>query len=143
MVTIQTQSKKYLPIADQSNIKKNSTVPHASEVLTARFSEPPVFDPSDHRSHRKHEWMIDAINKTEKVKFLASGTGRTLAQAAIKFCLVQPSISSVLPNITNLEDLKEYSDSSEVPDLETEELDRLNDLWHNNFSIKDNNIPVA
>lgn len=139
----QKPAMDFFPIAEEREIGLISRVPHASEVLTARFSEPPVFDPSDHRSHRKHEWMIDAINKMEKVKFLASGTGRTLAQAAIKFCLAQPSISSVLPNITNLEELKEYSDSSEVIDLDTEELDRLNDLWQNNFNIKENNIPAT
>ena len=45
----------------------------------------------------------------EQVKFLAGEeTGRTLAQAAIKFALYQPTIVSVLPNFTNLDELQHY-----------------------------------
>ena len=108
-------------------------MPHASEVLTGRYSQPPDFDPGDHRSHRRHEWMTQALKKADQVKFLAEERGRTLSQAAIKFCLAQGTIVCVLPNITNMEELEEYTSAPDVPDLTQEECEQLDDLWENGF----------
>jgi aryl-alcohol dehydrogenase-like predicted oxidoreductase len=35
----------------------------------------------------------------ERFRFLAEGTGRTRAQAALKFCLAHPAVSVVIPGI--------------------------------------------
>ena len=133
----QEPARRFFPIAEEEHVGLLSRVPHASEVLTGRFTEPPAFDASDHRAHRRHEWMTQALQKAEQVKFLAEETGRTLSQAAIKFCLAQPSIASVLPNITNIEELREYASAPEAPDVEREELDQLDDLWENGFYLEE------
>ena len=125
----QDPARDFFPIAEEENVGLISRVPHASEVLTGRFTEPPTFDESDHRAHRKAEWMREALQKAAKVQFLAGeNTGRSMSQAAIKFALAKPSIISVLPNFTNLDDLHEYTSASEAPDLTTEEQSRLDDL---------------
>ena len=115
-----------------------SRVPHASEALTGRYTEAPTFDESDHRSHRRTEWLREALRKVEQVKFLAGEeTGRTLAQAAIKFALYQPTIVSVLPNFTNLEELEHYTDAVDTPDLTEGEQSILDDLWANDFYLEE------
>ena len=115
-----------------------SRVPHASEVLTGRFTEPPEFDESDHRASRKAEWMTQALRKAAKVQFLAGeNAGRSMSQAAIKFALAKPVIISVLPNFTNMDELREYTSASEAPDLTTEENNRLDDLWNNSFDLEE------
>ena len=74
----------------------------------------------------------------EQVKFLAGEeTGRTLAQAAIKFALYQPTIVSVLPNFTNLEELEHYTDAVDTPDLTEGEQSILDDLWANDFYLEE------
>ena len=113
-----------------------SRVPHASEALTGRYTEVPEFDESDHRSHRRIEWLREALRKVEQVQFLAGEeTGRTLAQAAIKFALYQPAIASVLPNFTNLDELRHYTEAVDVPDITDAEQALLDDLWEFNFDL--------
>ena len=133
----QEPARRFFPIAEDQQVGLISRVPHASEVLTGRFSEPPAFDPGDHRAHRRHEWMTQALKKSEQVKFLAEETSRSLAQAAIKFCLAQGTIVSVLPNITNVDELTEYASATETPALTTEETEQLDDLWENDFYLEE------
>ena len=133
----QEPARRFFPIAEEEQVGLISRVPHASEVLTGRYSQPPTFDPGDHRTHRRQEWMAQALKKADQVKFLAEETGRTLAQSAIKFCLAQGNIISVLPNITNLEELTEYASAPETPDLTREECEQLDDLWENGFYLEE------
>ena len=134
----QEPARDFFPIAKEEQIGLLSRVPHASEVLTGRFTEPPSFDESDHRANRKAEWMKQALAKVERVKFLAGDdVGRSMSQAAIKFCLAQPSIVSVLPNFTTMDELGEYTAATEAPDLNEDELRRLDDLWLNGFDLED------
>jgi aryl-alcohol dehydrogenase-like predicted oxidoreductase len=78
------------------------------------------------------------LAKAARVTFLAGeDVGRTMSQAAIKFCLAQPSIVSVLPNFTNLDELREYTAAPETPDLTEEEQSRLDDLWQHGFDLED------
>ena len=133
----QDPARSFFPIAEEGDgTGLISRVPHASEVLTGRFTEPPEFDPSDHRAHRKHEWMTEALRKAREVYFLGEDTGRTMAQAAIKFCLAQGTIMTVLPNITSMEDLEEYAAAPETPDLTEEESRFIDDLWENEFYLE-------
>ena len=68
---------------------------------------------------------------------LAQDETRTMAQSAIKFCLAQPAIVSVLPNLTNLEELREYTQATETPDLTQEERSLVDDLWENGFYLEE------
>ena len=133
----QEPARRFFPIAEDEEIGLISRVPHASEVLTNKYDQPPEFDPSDHRAHRKKEWLDQALKKANMVKFLAEDTGRTLAQSAIKFCLAQPSIVSILPNITGMEELTEYTLTSETPALSSEELEKLDELWQEGFYLEE------
>lgn len=132
----QEPARRFFPIARDENVGLISRVPHASEVLTGRYSQIPSFEPGDHRAHRKQEWLTQALKKVEQVTFLAEDTGRTLAQAAIKFCLAQSSIVCVLPNLTNVDELVEYSSALDTPDLTEDESDRLDELWEEGFYLE-------
>ena len=133
----QEPARRFFPIAEEKGVGLISRVPHASEVLTGRYVQPPSFDASDHRSHRRQEWLAQALKKADLVTFLAEETDRSMAQAAIKFCLAQGTITCVLPNITNMEELAEYAASPETPDLMPEERERIDDLWENAFYLED------
>ena len=135
----QEPARDFFPIAQDEQVGLISRVPHASDVLTGKYIEPPTFKEGDHRSHRRQEWLLEALKKAEQVKFLGDeeNTGRTMSQAAIKFCLDQPTIVSVLPNFTNMEELREYTSAPETPDLTGQERTRLEDLWQNSFDLED------
>ena len=133
----QDPAREFFPTAQDCEVGLISRVPHASEVLTGRYIQPPTFEEGDHRSLRRYEWMTEALKKLETVKVLELDDARTMAQAAIKFCLAQPTIVSVLPNLTNLEELREYTKATETPDLTQEESSLVDDLWENGFYLEE------
>ena len=75
-----------------------------------------------------------SMKKVEAVDFLyGEGTGRTIGQAAIQFVLARPVISSVLPNMLNEEQLREFCEASDAPPLNDDEQTRLEELYPSVF----------
>ncbi|MBI4203239.1 MAG: aldo/keto reductase [Chloroflexi bacterium] len=129
--------RAFFPVAQETRAGLLARVPHASEILTDKFVEIPTFEPGDHRALRRAQWLRQAMEKRKHLLFLAQGTGRTLAQAAIKFCMAQPTIAAVLPNITSEADLKEYTAASDAPDLTADELARTQELLEHNYYLEE------
>ena len=120
----QQPARYFFPTAHENQTGLLARVPHASEILTDEFTDQMKveFDPSDHRAHRKQEWLDLAFRKREHIVFVAQETGRTLAQAAIQFCLSEPNIAAVLPNIVRQDQLDEFIEGTEVPPLTSDEV---------------------
>ncbi len=110
-------------------------VPHSSGILEGKFTKETTFGPGDHRSFRTKEWLMEGLQKIEKLKFLTDGTGRTLAQAALKFILAEPVMMSALPNIYNDEQLEEFSAAPDCPDLTADERVEIARLAAENFGV--------
>ena len=132
----QQPARYFFPTAHENQTGLLARVPHASEILTDEFTEQMKveFDPSDHRAHRKQEWLDLAFRKRERILFVAQETGRTLAQAAIQFCLSEPNIAAVLPNIVRQDQLDEFTAGTEVPALTSDEVTELNRLYDEEFA---------
>ena len=81
-------------------------VPDASGVLTGKVNEKTVFEKNDHRSSRKREWIVEAIQKVEKMKPIGLINGWNIAQLAIKFILSQKEVSVVLPTVIDMDELE-------------------------------------
>lgn len=80
-------------------------------------------------------WQVDGLKKVRQLSFLTEGAGRTLAQAALKFILAEPSIASVLPNIYNEQALSEFVAASDCPDVTLEEYAHVQQLYADNFGL--------
>ena len=134
----QDPAKHFMRLAEENEVGLLSRVPHASNTLTGEFDDGlPTFDADDHRAHRKNEWLEEAMRKVARVRFLVQEDTRTMAQSAIQFVLKQPSIISVLPNFTNLLELKEYTSALETPEISDEEQAKLDELWEHGFDISE------
>ena len=132
----QDPAKGFMKLAEEHEVGLLSRVPHASNTLTGEFDHGlPIFDADDHRAHRKNEWLEEAMRKVDHVRFLVQEDTRTMAQSAIQFVLKQPTIVSVLPNFTNLAELKEYTSALDTPELTDEEQAKLDELWDHGFDI--------
>lgn len=125
----QDPARQLFPTARERQTGLMVRVPHASGLLDGGFRPDQGFDKRDHRSHRKSQWMAEGMNALPAIQFLAEGTGRTLAQAAIQFCLSEPAASTVLPNITQADQLREFVQASEIPPLTTGERERIRSWW--------------
>ena len=133
----QEPAKDFFPIARENEIGLLSRVPHASNTLTGEFIEIPNFDENDHRAHRRAEWLREAIQKVDRVRFLELEEARSMAQSAIQFVLKKPEIVSVLPNFTKKAELNEYTAAVDTPGLTDEEQAQLDELWENAFYLVD------
>ncbi len=108
-------------------------VPHSSGMLEGRYTADTVFPPNDHRNHRPRSWLLNGVKKVEQLRFLERGGERTLGQAAILWLLADDRVASVLPNIYDAEQLREFAAAAEKPPLSEAEREYVNDLVAANF----------
>ena len=134
----QDPAKRFIELANEHQIGLLSRVPHASNTLTGEFDHGlPTFNADDHRAHRKNEWLVEAMRKVDHVRFLAQEDSRSMAQAAIQFVLKPKAIVSVLPNLTNMAELKEYTSAVDTPGITDEEQAKIDELWEHDFDLSE------
>jgi len=109
-------------------------VPHSSGMLEGKYTKDTVFPPTDHRSHRPRQWLINGVQKVEALRFLEQ-PGRTLGQAAIQWLLAEPRVGTVLPNIYDAEQLREFAAAPDAPPLTDAERARIAELRATNFGV--------
>jgi aryl-alcohol dehydrogenase-like predicted oxidoreductase len=109
-------------------------VPHSSGMLEGRYTAETVFPPTDHRSHRPRSWLLNGVKKVETLRFLEE-PGRTLGQAALQWLLAEPRVVTVLPNIYDRDQLREFAAAPDTPPLSAAEMARVADLAATNFGV--------
>ena len=134
----QDPAKQFIKLAQENGVGLLSRVPHASNTLTGEFDHGlPVFDTDDHRAHRKNEWLTEAMRKVDRIRFLVQEDTRSLSQSAIQFVMKQTPIISVLPNITNMDELNEYVSAVDTPEITDEEQSKIEELWAHDFDLSE------
>ena len=111
----------------------NVRVTHASGMLEGKYTADTVFPENDHRRHRPRSWLVNGVEKVKTLDFLAREM--TLGQAALKWLLAEPRVVTTLPNIYDDEQLAEFAESSDKPDLDAEQLARVAELDETNFGV--------
>ena len=111
-------------------------VTHSSGMLEGKYTAETTFPPGDHRSHRPRSWLLNGVQKVEKLRFLENSE-RTLGQAALQWLLADDRVSSTLPNIYNEEQLVEFAKAPESPRLTSDEMARAEALYSQNFGIEE------
>ncbi len=111
-------------------------VPHSSGMLEGKYTAETVFPANDHRNHRPRSWLLNGVKKVEQLRFLERNGERTLGQAAILWLLADDRVASVLPNIYDAEQLKEFAGASDKPVLSAEERDHAAELVAGNFGME-------
>jgi len=113
----------------------NIRVTHASGMLEGKYTEDTVFPANDHRRHRPRSWLTNGLKKVGTLDFLT--TEMTLGQAALKWLLAEPGVVSVLPNIYDQEQLREFAAASDMPDLSAAQMERVSELGERNFGVEE------
>ncbi len=132
----QDPGRDLIEAARETNTSLVVRVPHSSGMLEGKYDENTTFGPNDHRRHRPKEWLTTGLKKVESLSFLTESGERTLGQAALKFVLASPEVASTLPNIYDEEQIEEFAATSETPDLSSEELSRVAELYEDNFGLE-------
>jgi aryl-alcohol dehydrogenase-like predicted oxidoreductase len=132
----QDPGRTLLDAASKYDVGIMVRVPDASGVLTGKVNEKTIFDKNDHRGNRKKEWIIEAIQKIEKLKPIANSKGWNMSQLAIKFILSQKEISVVLPTVIDIKEIEMFVDMSDGKYLNKNDLAQVIDLYNNNFYVQ-------
>ncbi len=136
----QDPGRDLMAAAAERGVGVIARVPTSSGLLDDNLTLETTFGPGDHRRHRPREWLVEGLQKIDRIRFLCGPqTGRTMAQAALRYILAQPQMTVAIPTITNQAELHEYAGAAEVPDLTEDELARVAELYERNFEV----APVA
>lgn len=122
----QRPQEKLLPAAKKSNVGIIVRVPFEEGLLTGNFGPTAQIDPNDWRS----KWLTQerreqAAARVEALKKFLTPTTPTLASLALKFCLSNPAVSTVIPGMrktTHVKSNTAASDGKPLPEAQLNEL---------------------
>jgi len=132
----QEPGSDFLAAAQSTGAGIMARVPTSSGLLEDKYTLDTEFGPGDHRRHRPRQWLVDGLKKIDQLRFLVIEGERTMTQAALKFILAQPGMSTVIPTIGTLAELEEFAETAQAPDLTEDELARVQDLYTRNFDVE-------
>jgi aryl-alcohol dehydrogenase-like predicted oxidoreductase len=135
----QDPARDFMQAAERRNVGIMVRVPDASGLLTGKVNTDTKFDKNDHRSFRKQEFIIEAMQKIENMRPLASSKGWNITELAIKFILSQEQISVILPTMTSIEEIELFTSLSDGKYLNSTEIARMEEMYEKNFYVE----PVA
>jgi aryl-alcohol dehydrogenase-like predicted oxidoreductase len=132
----QDPGRDLIAAAAERGIGVMARVPTSSGLLDDNLTLDTSFPEGDHRRHRPREWLVEGLQKIERVRFLCeNGGGRTMAEAALRFIL-DSGVTTVIPTITSDAELEEYAGAADVPALSDDELARVGELYERNFDVE-------
>jgi aryl-alcohol dehydrogenase-like predicted oxidoreductase len=130
----QTPEAKMFPLAEKLNIGILARVPLDEGALSGRFSEDTTFPPGDFR-----EWYFRGDRKKQVVKRVDAlkrdlKDGASLAAVALRFCLSNPAVSSVIPGMRTQRHVESNVALSDAGVLAADTLAVLKrHAWNRNF----------
>ena len=115
--------KAGLRFAVEENLGTLIRVPLAQGALTGKyFDSLSRLDTQDRRHERFDNPRIhSALRKLSELSFLVAGGKRTMVQAALRFVLDTPGVTSVIPGAKHRAQLEENAGADRVPPLTADE----------------------
>jgi aryl-alcohol dehydrogenase-like predicted oxidoreductase len=114
-----------LPMALKHNIGIIARVPLASGFLSGKFGPDTSFAPNDHRAKTySPEKVRQMVAQVQRLGFLIDGKTKTLAQAALQYCLANPAVSVVIPGAKTPEQARANAAASDGVLLTADEVAR-------------------
>ncbi|MCL9816798.1 aldo/keto reductase [Natronocalculus amylovorans] len=110
-------------------------VPHSSGLLNEQVRPETELESGDHRGFRPDAWYETGWEKLETIRFLERNGERTMSQASIAYLLSYDPVASVTPTFRTKDDITEWAAASDVPPLSDDEVERVNELYADNFGI--------
>jgi myo-inositol catabolism protein IolS len=120
---LERQADALLHWAQAENIGTLIRVPLAKGMLTGKYSGPQAvaMPPGDHRYERfQRPGTVDGLQKLPQLGFLQTSI-RSMVQAALRFVLDHPGVSSVIAGAKTCQQVEENIGASALPALAPEE----------------------
>ena len=133
--------EKVLPAAQAAGVGIIARVPLASGLLSGRYTHETTFGPDDHRSYNRHGEAFDAGETFSGVDFdsgveaarefaALAPDGATPAQAALRWVIQQPGVSTVIPGARNPAQAGQNAAAAQLPPFSEAQLAAIEDLYN-------------
>jgi aryl-alcohol dehydrogenase-like predicted oxidoreductase len=129
----QDPEDELFPLALREKIGIIARVPLERGILAGRFTEPSAFAKDDFRRRMFSDAALAPLNAAiDKLGFVVRGNVPNLANAALRFVLSHPAVSSVIPGIRTAQQVDDNGAASGKP-LPAEDIARLHELYRSDF----------
>jgi aryl-alcohol dehydrogenase-like predicted oxidoreductase len=136
----QRPASDFFHAAAEKNVGIIVRVPLASGLLTGKFTPSTIFNPDDHRAFNRHGEAFDkgetfagvdflmGLNAVEEIKKLFPANS-TLASMALKWILMFPEVSCIIPGASRPEQILSNLKASELPDLSKDQMEGIKQIY--------------
>ncbi len=122
----QEPAAELLDVAKECGVGIIVRVPFDEGVLTGKFNKTSKFPPDDFRANYfAGDRLARAVHRAEEIRKDISNSGYSMAQAALKFVLEHPAVSTVIPGIRNVDQADANCGVSDLPAMTPALLQRL------------------
>ncbi len=129
-----------LPAAAAAGVAIIARVPLASGLLSGRFSRDTTFPASDHRTYNRHGAAFDVGETFSGVDFgtgvaaaqefaALAPAGASPAQAALRWIIQQPGVTTVIPGARNPEQVRQNAAAAALAPLDDARLAGIEALY--------------
>lgn len=136
----QKPAERVFPLARERGVGIIVRVPLASGLLTGKFDVDATFEADDHRAFNRHGEAFDVGETFAGVDF-ATGVeaarelraiapeGATLAQATLRWILMDPAVSTVIPGAKRPDQARENAAAAALPPLPAEAMELVRRVY--------------
>jgi aryl-alcohol dehydrogenase-like predicted oxidoreductase len=129
-----------LPAAQAAGVGILARVPLASGLLSGRYTHDTAFAANDHRNYNRHGEAFDVgetfsgvdydtgVDAAREFAALAPA-GATAAQAALRWVIQQPGVTTVIPGARSPEQARQNAAAAGLPPLTAAELDGIAGIY--------------
>ncbi len=134
----QTPSERLFPLCQRNQVGVIVRVPLDEGGLSGTLTPQTEFVKGDwRREYFKGDKLRETCEHAEQFRFLIRPPFNSLAQVALKFCLENPAVSTVIPGMRTTSHVEENISVSEMEGFSDEELQKIYSLsWPRNFYPK-------
>jgi aryl-alcohol dehydrogenase-like predicted oxidoreductase len=133
--------EQVLPAALAAGVGIIARVPLASGLLSGRYTKDTKFEASDHRTYNRHGEAFDIGETFAGVDFETGVEAAqefaalvpenvTPAQAALRWIIQQPGVTTVIPGARNVAQARANSAAADIPPLSDDVLAAIEDLYN-------------
>ena len=128
--------EQLLPRAYETGCAIIAREPLANGFLTGKYDTAPKFSPGDFRKNWPIEYIQARSDATRELAFLKKNGQQSMAQAALKYPLLDQAVSTVIVGIKDVEMVEENLAASDAGALTADEIKQIRELQALGFNLK-------
>lgn len=122
----QAPEDRLFPAVLEHRVGVLARVPFDESSLTGKLTKSTTFSPSDFRArYFAGPRLAETVDRVEALRWLVPDHASTLPEAALRFCLSHPAVSTVIPGIRNAWQAEQNCAAADAGPLAADVLERL------------------